>query len=105
MSNNTSSAFLGKPPNTSEDYLIVKALLRDVGLKVDPNVGYILVGPRPAGVPYENKQAGIIAGMVLMMLIIIIPTGMRLALRLSRRQMKFGADDWAIILAAVRTLP
>lgn len=42
--------------------------------------------------------------MVIMILAIIIPTVTRLALRLSKRQMEFGSDDWAIIAAAVSEL-
>ncbi|KAH7039625.1 uncharacterized protein B0I36DRAFT_357028 [Microdochium trichocladiopsis] len=102
MSGNTTSATLGRPPNTLDDYYTIRALLRDFGLdKLDPNDGYVLVGPRPPGLPFENKQAGIIVGMVIMMLIIILPTGARLRLRATKQQMVWGPDDWAILLAAV----
>ncbi|KXJ91670.1 hypothetical protein Micbo1qcDRAFT_194737 [Microdochium bolleyi] len=105
MAQNTTSATLGSPPNTLDDYWTIRALLRDFGRnKLDPNNGYVLVGPRPPGLPYENKQAGVIVGMVVMMLIIIIPTTVRLRLRITKQQMVFGPDDWAILVAALACL-
>lgn len=55
MPTNTTSATLGKPPNTLDDYYTIRALLRDFGSKSDPNNGYTIIGPRPAGLPLESK--------------------------------------------------
>lgn len=61
---------------------------------------------RPANYKYETRVPGILAGLIIVILIIVVPTTARLALRLRRTSsMKFGWDDWTIIVAAVRELP
>lgn len=35
------------------------------------------------------------------MLVIAVPTGVRLHLRATKQQMVWGSDDWAILVAAV----
>lgn len=102
MANNTTSALFGDPPNTKRDYYIIRGMERSYGLSsADPNDGFTYFASEPAGYVHETKIASIMAGLVIMILAILIPTVTRLALRASIPAMSFGSDDWAIILAAV----
>ena len=97
------SAFVGQPPNTERDYYIVKGFLRAAGLEnVDPALGYIRAAQPPnSGYVYTSKSPGIIAGLIIIIVAITVATVSRLALRVSMTQLRFGADDWACIAAAV----
>ncbi|KAK6843130.1 hypothetical protein PG987_003990 [Apiospora arundinis] len=96
------SAFVGQPPNTERDFYIVKGFLRAARLNnVDPAEGYIRAAQPPyTGYVYTSKQPGIIAGLIIIIVAITVATGSRLALRVSMTQLRFGADDWACIVAA-----
>lgn len=100
---NSTSAFVGKPPNTQDDYYIVRGFLRGVGLgKVDPALGYTRAAKPPSDdYTYTSKTPGIITGLSIVIAAIVAATGARLYLRASTQQMRFGADDWATIAAAV----
>ncbi|ORY71597.1 uncharacterized protein BCR38DRAFT_13765 [Pseudomassariella vexata] len=103
MSNETtSSAFVGQPPNTEDDYYVVRGLLRLAGLvDADPSLGYIHAArPPPANYTYTSRQPRIVAGLIIVMVAIVSATSARLFLRASMSQMRFGADDWATIAAA-----
>jgi hypothetical protein len=106
MSNST-SAFVGQPPNTQDDYYIVRGFLRGVGLNsVDPALGYTRAARKPYdGFTYTSKTPGIIAGLSIVIVAIVAATGTRLFLRASMSQMRFGADDLATIVAAVSVFP
>ena len=49
----------------------------------------------------DNHQGRIIATMTVLMTLITLITGARLSLRLFRKDLKFGLDDWAIIVALI----
>lgn len=103
MSNTTTSAKIGKPPNNARDFNIIRGLYRQFGVNtIDPSLGYAFAAKEPANAVHESKQSAIIAGMVIVLLAIIIPTGARLWVRSRGAQTKFGWDDWIIIVAAVR---
>lgn len=105
MATNTTSALFGNPPNTERDYYIIRGLDRTYGLdSSDPNDGFTYFASEPSGYVHETKSASILAGLVIMILTILIPTVTRLVLRASIPAMSFGSDDWAIILAAVSFL-
>lgn len=101
--NNMSSAHVGEPPNTQRDWYIVRGLLRVVGMgDTDPANGYVVaVTASETGQDYTSKRPAVIAGLIVVLVAITVVTGSRLALRASMSQMRFGADDWATIAAAV----
>lgn len=105
MSNST-SAFVGYPPNTQRDFYIVRGFLRGVGLgATNATLGYTRASKKPYdGYTYTSKTPGIIAGLSIVIVAIVAATGARLFLRASMSQMRFGADDWATIIAAVSNL-
>ncbi|KAK8140407.1 hypothetical protein PG984_000473 [Apiospora sp. TS-2023a] len=96
------SAFVGQPPNTERDYYIVRGFLRVARLNnADPAMGYVRAAKPPyPGYEYTSKQPGIIAGLIIIIAAISVVTVSRLALRISMTQLRFGADDWASIVAA-----
>jgi hypothetical protein len=49
----------------------------------------------------DNHQGQIVATMTVLMTLITLITGARLSLRLFRKDLKFGLDDWAIIVALI----
>ncbi|KAL0941412.1 uncharacterized protein CTRU02_204175 [Colletotrichum truncatum] len=102
MSNTTASAKVGKPPNNTRDFNIIRGIYRQYGVTtVDPSLGYIFAAKEPPNAVHESKQAAIIAGMVIVMLAIIIPTVARLVVKWRGSQTKFGWDDWVIAAASI----
>lgn len=101
--NNMSSAHVGEPPNTQRDWYIVRGLLRAIKMyDADPAKGYIVaVTASQTGENYTSKRPAVIAGLIVVLVAITTVTGSRLALRASTSHMRFGADDWATIAAAV----
>lgn len=96
------SAFVGEPPATEDDLNIVRGILRMYGLgNVDPSLGLTFSIQRPKNPPDESKQPGILAGMIIVILAIVVPTVARIIIRLRGSRTQFGPDDWAIICAAV----
>ncbi|KAF6806813.1 integral membrane protein [Colletotrichum musicola] len=102
MSNSTGSAKIGKPPSNIRDYNIIRGIYRQYGLTtLDPSLGYVFAAKEPANAVHESKQAAIIAGMVIVMLAIIVPTTARLVVKSRGAQTKFGWDDWVIVAASI----
>lgn len=101
--NNMSSAHIGEPPNTQRDWYIVRGLLRLIGMNdADPANGYVVaVTASDTGADYRSKRPAVIAGLITILVAITVVTGSRIALRASMSHMRFGADDWATIAAAV----
>lgn len=101
MSN--SSALIGKPPQTIEDYWIIKGMLRAVHKdSTDPEKGYLLFPKAPEGYQYEDKGADIMIGLYITGILMLFVTCVRLGLRLFRSGLRWGADDWLLIPGAVR---
>ncbi|KAJ4392198.1 hypothetical protein N0V93_005823 [Gnomoniopsis smithogilvyi] len=101
MAANSTSAFVGNPPNTERDYYIVRGMDRTYGASsADPADGFTYLAAAPSDYVHETKSVQVIIGLVIMMVTILIPTVARLVLRASNPAMEFGSDDWAIILAA-----
>lgn len=98
------SALIGSPPTSNIDYWIVKGMLRAVHMdgKFDADKGYNLLPKRPEGYQYEEKRTSIIAGMSVCIFVMATVTVARLALRLFRTGLRWGADDWMLIPGAVR---
>lgn len=96
------SAFIGQPPNNQEDYYIVQGIFRRFGLEgLDPAKGAQLPPARPPNAHYESRGPGIIAANSVCIVLIILITGSRLLVRALYRGLRWGWDDWAIMLAAV----
>ncbi|GME62570.1 hypothetical protein GTA08_BOTSDO13540 [Neofusicoccum parvum] len=107
MSNSSalSSALIGSPPETQDDYWIVKGMLRAVHMgNVDADKGYNFLPKRPAGYQYEDKRAGIIIGMSVCIFVMVVVTSARLGLRLFRTGLRWGADDWMLIPGALMAI-
>ncbi|WQF82147.1 hypothetical protein CDEST_07161 [Colletotrichum destructivum] len=103
MSNTTTaSAKIGKPPNNQRDYNIIRGIYRQYGIAgLDPSLGYVFAAKEPENAVHESKQGAIIAGMVVVMLAIIVPTAARLWVRGRGAYTKFGWDDWVLCAGAV----
>lgn len=98
------STLIGAPPNNERDTNIVRGWYRGYGMAdADPSLGMIFTAKRPENYVYESKQAGMIVGMVVVILVIVTSTVARLFARTRGKHTKFGADDWVIIAAAVRS--
>lgn len=96
------SALIGQPPNTEEDYWIVLGILRRAGLEGrDPAKGAQIPPPRPLNDQYTSRGPRIIAGSSVCIILIILITGTRVLIRALYRGLRWGWDDWMIILASV----
>jgi hypothetical protein len=102
------SALLGTPPKTEADYFIARAMLlvvrRPKGAKtLDPAKGATLppFRPPPSQYRYETNGPRFIAGMSVCIAVMVAVTGTRLMLRYFRSSLRWGADDWLIIVAVV----
>ncbi|KAK2043399.1 hypothetical protein LZ31DRAFT_468371 [Colletotrichum somersetense] len=100
------SAFVGQPPATQDDYYIVKGLFRTAGVaEADPMMGYFLAAKPPPGYVYETRQPAILTGLIFVILAIVVPTTSRIGLRMGKcSSMKFGWDDYAISVGALLAL-
>ncbi|KAM0229796.1 hypothetical protein ACHAPO_009681 [Fusarium lateritium] len=97
----SASAFVGSPPATEDDLHIVKGVLRMYGLEnFNASLGLTFSIQKPENPPVETKVTEILAGMIIVILAIVIPTTARILIRLRGARTRFGADDWAIICAA-----
>lgn len=106
MSTNNSSAvtsaFLGQPPNNTDDYHIVRGILRYYGLyTANASLGFVPAYATPAEFTHDSKQPAIIVGMAIVIFVIVGSTATRLALRAFKPTLHFGWDDWTVLLASV----
>ncbi|KAH7183535.1 uncharacterized protein B0J16DRAFT_290130 [Fusarium flagelliforme] len=95
------SAFVGSPPATEDDERIVRGVLRMYGMaNANVSQGLFFSIQRPENPPDETKVPSILAGMIIVILAIVVPTVARIMIRLKGARTQFGLDDWAIICAA-----
>ncbi|KAI1068730.1 hypothetical protein NW752_008124 [Fusarium irregulare] len=95
------SAFVGSPPATEDDERIVRGVLRMYGMaNANVSQGLFFSIQRPENPPDETKVPSILAGMIIVILAIVVPTVARVMIRLKGSRTQFGLDDWAIICAA-----
>ncbi|KAF2145321.1 uncharacterized protein K452DRAFT_220412 [Aplosporella prunicola CBS 121167] len=101
-----SSALIGSPPETQNDYWIVEGMLRAVHMdtRADPGKGYNFLPKQPQGYEYEDRKTATIIGMSFVMFIMIIATGTRLSVRLFRSGLRWGSDDWMLIPGAIMAI-
>ncbi|KAK1687501.1 hypothetical protein BDP55DRAFT_767378 [Colletotrichum godetiae] len=100
------SAFVGQPPATQNDYYVAKGLFRMAGMPTaNPMTGYYLAAKQPSDYAHDTKLPGVLAGLIFVILAVVAPTAARVWLRLRRGSvMQFGWDDWTIIAAAILAL-
>ena len=101
-----SSAFVGEKPATSYDAFIITGFWRLVTRTQAPSSKPFpsiipLSEPPTAGSsrPHNTRQWEMYAQLISVMVLITIITGTRLLTRLCKKDLKWGLDDWAIILA------
>lgn len=95
------SALVGDPPANQDDFYIIRGFYRGYGLPLmNPEDG-IPPLKAPPGAPHgQNRGPGIIASYSVLIFLIVTITSARLALRYFRKTLKWGPDDYAIILGA-----
>lgn len=99
-----SSALIGQPTATQEDYWIAKALLQAFGMfEMDPNQGAPIPPKRPPPELYraESRAATNITAYSISMAFMIIITMSRLCLRAFSKRMRWGLDDYLMVVAFV----
>lgn len=96
------SALLGQPPNNENDALIILGWWKLLYGANPPPPGYpsTIPAPVPPNAPHDSLQAYVIGTSALIIFLTTLITGTRLFLRLYRRELRWGADDWAILLGA-----
>ncbi|CAD0100069.1 unnamed protein product [Aureobasidium mustum] len=93
------SAFLGQPPATQDDFYIIKGMYRTAyAFNKDPSKGYLFVPKKPTDYGYNDKQASIIVGMAMAIVIMLSTTTLRLVLRYFKSGVRWGADDWVMAI-------
>lgn len=99
----TGSALYGQPPSNPRDYAIVRGLLRAYGFppSMDPGRGIPTRQHAPPNYHFETRGPGVIGGLCVAILLAFLITGTRLLLRLLRKDLRWGLDDWVIIPAGV----
>ncbi|MCJ1465364.1 hypothetical protein MMC07_003982 [Pseudocyphellaria aurata] len=103
----TTSAPFGSPPATDDDLWIVKGLIRLFRIppgKLDPAEGFHLGVHPPPNYKFQSRGPGLIVSAVIVIVLITLITGGRLALRWRRRDLRWGPDDWMIIPAAMGSI-
>lgn len=93
------SALLGHTPNNQDDRWIVLGFFRANGI---PEAAYretsIIPIEAPPNAPHDSHKEEIVVRMAIVMSLIILITVTRLSLRLFRKDLRWGWDDWTIIL-------
>ena len=97
------SAKVGEPPLTQDDYHIARGILLSIGLyDVDAHNGAKLPPARPHGhYEYQSRSPNMVVASIMSIVIMLVVTGLRLAIRLKHRRLQFGLDDWMIIPGVV----
>ena len=94
------SALVGDPPANQNDFYIVRGFYRSYGLPLSPEEG-IPALKAPPGAPHDqNRGPGIIGSYAVLIFLLVTITSARLALRYFKKNLKWGPDDYAIILGA-----
>lgn len=104
----SNSAFVGQPPATVEDQLIIRGYVRTLGVtenKLDPTELFPLYAAKSTdGANDVPKNSSIITCMSLAIALIFLMTGTRLCLRVFWKDLSMGYDDLVIIPAAIGAL-
>ena len=96
---------MGQPPANHHDYLVIRGtaiLYKQYWGKVIPEKGLKSI-PRPPPDQYkvESNADNIMAVGIVCMLLVIMSTGARVAIRMTYSKLKLGWDDWMMVMATV----
>ncbi|KAL9012774.1 MAG: hypothetical protein Q9173_002480 [Seirophora scorigena] len=93
------SAFVGQPPLTADDTLIVHGWQVLMGMgRSDPSLGLTIAKkPPPRGQTESSDTTNIAVGCAISMVLMTLFTGTRLTIRATNKALIWGMDDWAII--------
>ena len=96
------SALMGQPPLTPDDELIVHGLyIYTKRKKFDISKGFDIKIKSPP-LPHDaSNRDRITVAAAICLVVIVLSTGLRLAIRLHNKSLVFGTDDWSIIFATV----
>ena len=99
------SAFTGQKPASAFDALVIEGFWRlakskDHKLRPSPPGAHPPVIPvkKPPNPNNDSRAWEIYAGMGALIALTILITGTRLLLRLMKKELRWGKDDWAIIV-------
>lgn len=95
------SALLGQPPANQNDYYIIRGTFRAGKLPyTDETIkgGFKWV-KTPPNAPHDNRTAHIYGAMAVVIVLATLITWTRVFLRYWKKELRFGSDDWVIILA------
>ncbi|KAH8662472.1 hypothetical protein BX600DRAFT_551231 [Xylariales sp. PMI_506] len=95
------SALVGAVPNNQDDWYVINGLFRDFGIDGNPSLGYPYAPTAPVGYVHESEQAGIIAGMSIVLAVIVLPTMGRIIAKTRSKSTVMGLDDYTIVVAAI----
>ena len=98
------SALIGQPAATMQDYWICRGLLQSIGMpQADPWHGVPVppARPPPSQYHYESRASRNLASYSSALAIMCIITLTRLYLRAFSKRMRWGLDDWLMIVAFV----
>lgn len=101
------SALIGQPPNNEDDWFIIRGLARRRNIpdaKFDPSKGYPWPVKRPPNPEYTSRGPGMLASMSVAIFLVVLITGSRIGLRIFRRDLKVGIDDYVVVPAALLTI-
>lgn len=97
------TALLGHPPATEEDVNIIRGFFTVTGMpatQAGPAMSIIPV-LTPPNAPHDTRAGSLLAAMGIVIPLVFTITGARLSLRCFRRGLRWGLDDWVIILGAI----
>ena len=94
------SAFVGNPPNTERDALIIKGWYQFWAFPYPGDEFGIIPALKPPNPPHDSRQTYTVVVCAIAITLTIVITGARLLLRIFMKEMRWGADDWTILVAA-----
>ncbi|KAL8742698.1 MAG: hypothetical protein Q9190_004866 [Brigantiaea leucoxantha] len=103
------SALIGHLPNTEHDALVIKGywkvVLAQSGRTLPPgNITATIPVMVPPGAPHDNHIPYAVAAPAVVIVLTTVLTGTRLGLRIFRPELRWGGDDWAILVGALGTV-
>ena len=95
------SALVGNPPANQNDYDIIRGFYLGYNLPATNYTEGIPLLRAPPGAPHgQNQGPGIICSYSVLIFLLVAITSARLALRYFNKALRWGPDDYAIIIGA-----
>ena len=92
------SALIGYPPANQNDWYIVRGFYRATGVSRSPDHGIPSLKAKPGAPHAHSHGAQDIATNSVIIILLTLITSARLSLRYFRKDLRWGPDDYAIIL-------